>query len=34
MAASIARENIRNIDEAASFADKALAEYEARFLNQ
>ena len=34
MAASIARENIRNIDEAAGFADRALAEYEARFLNQ
>jgi len=34
MAASIARENIRNIDEAASFADRALAEYGKRFLNQ
>jgi len=34
MAASIARENIRNIDEAASFADRALSEYEKRFLNQ
>lgn len=34
MAALIADENIRNIDEAASFSDRALAEYEKRFLNQ